>query len=327
MRAAIVDRFEALGDIAIRDVPKPLVKSGHVLIAVKAAGAGYVDALGALGRYQVKQPLPFVPGGEYAGVITEVGEDVTGLAQGDRVMAGGFAGGYAEFALAPAGAVLPMPDVMDFITAAGFRTNYATALHALQDRAAIKPGETLLVLGAAGGTGIAAIQVGKLLGARIIAAASTPEKRSAALVAGADEVVDYTDPQWRDALKALTQNKGIDVVFDPVGGATMEAAFRSLAWKGRHLVIGFAGGPIPALPINLALLKGASLVGVDIARFGNLHEPAKAKDNMGQLLAWFAKGRLKPAAPQVLPLAAAAAALTAIVERRAIGKIVLTLEG
>lgn len=149
MRAAIVDRFEALGDIAIRDVPKPLVKSGHVLIAVKAAGAGYVDALGALGRYQVKQPLPFVPGGEYAGVITEVGEDVTGLAQGDRVMAGGFAGGYAEFALAPAGAVLPMPDVMDFITAAGFRTNYATALHALQDRAAIKPGETLLVLGAA----------------------------------------------------------------------------------------------------------------------------------------------------------------------------------
>ncbi|BCW87876.1 Alcohol dehydrogenase [Alphaproteobacteria bacterium SO-S41] len=326
MRAVIVEAFGSLDDIKLGDFPKPAVKNGHVLIAVKAAGVGYVDALGAQGKYQVKQTLPFVPGGEYAGVIEEVGEGVTGLAPGDRVMAGGFAGAYAEYALAPAGAVLPMPDTMSFIEAAGFRTNYATAIHALQDRAEIKPGETLLVLGAAGGTGIAAIQVGKILGARVIAAASTAEKRSAAMVAGADETVDYTDPKWRDALKALTADKGVDVTFDPVGGATMEAAFRSLAWKGRHLVIGFVGGAIPALPINLALLKGASLVGVDIARFGNLHEPAKARANVAQLLAWFAEGKLKPAAPQVHAFSDAREALAAVIERRAIGKIVLSME-
>ena len=326
MRAVIVESYASIDDIKIGDFPRPELKPGHVLIAVKAAGVGYVDALGALGRYQVKQTPPFVPGGEYAGVIAEVGEGVTGLKPGDRVMAGSFAGAYGEVALSHAAAVLPMPDAMDFITAAAFRTNYATAIHALKDRAAIQPGETLLVLGAAGGTGMAAIQIGKILGARVIAAASTEEKRQAARAIGADETVDYTDSNWREALKTLTGGKGVDVTFDPVGGAAMEPAFRSLAWKGRHLVIGFAGGPIPALPINLALLKGASLVGVDIARFGNLHEPAKARANVAQLLTWYAEGRLAPPAPQVLPLSAARDALAAVIDRRAIGKIVLTLE-
>ena len=327
MRAAIVDEFGPLEAIRIGEMPAPQLKPGHVLIAVKAAGVGFVDALGAAGKYQVKQALPFVPGGEYAGIVESVGEGVTGIAPGDRVMAGGFAGAYAEYALAPAGAVLAMPASMSFVEAAGFRTNYATALHALADRAAIAPGETLLVLGAGGGTGIAAIQIGKLLGARVIAAASSAEKRAAALAAGADEAIDYTDPAWREALKAMTGGMGIDVVFDPVGGAATETAFRSLAWKGRHLVIGFAAGTIPALPINLALLKGASLVGVDIARFGNLHEPAKAAANVRQLLAWYAEGRLKPVASAVLPFEKAAEALAAVAGRQAVGKLVLSMEG
>lgn len=326
MRAAIVDEFGPLEAIRIGETPAPELKPGHLLIAVKAAGVGFVDVLGAQGKYQVKQALPFVPGSEYAGIVEAVGEGVTAIAPGERVMAGGFAGAYADYALAPAGAVLAMPAAMSFVEAAGFRTNYATALHALADRAAITPGESLLVLGAGGGTGLAAIQIGKLLGARVIAAASSAQKRAAALAAGADEAVDYVDPAWREALKSMTGGKGVDVVFDPVGGAATEAAFRSLAWKGRHLVIGFAAGTIPALPINLALLKGASLVGVDIARFGNLHEPQKAAANIRQLLAWHADGRLKPVPPEVMPLEKAAEALAAVANRRAIGKLVLSLE-
>jgi len=326
MRAAIVDEFGPLESIRIGETPAPELKPGHLLIAVKAAGVGFVDVLGAQGKYQVKQTLPFVPGSEYAGIVEAVGEGVTAIAPGERVMAGGFAGAYADYALAPAGAVLAMPAAMSFVEAAGFRTNYATALHALADRAAITPGESLLVLGAGGGTGLAAIQIGKLLGARVIAAASSAQKRAAALAAGADEAVDYVDPAWREALKSMTGGKGVDVVFDPVGGAATEAAFRSLAWKGRHLVIGFAAGTIPALPINLALLKGASLVGVDVARFGNLHEPQKAAANIRQLLAWHADGRLKPVPPEVMPLEKAAEALAAVANRRAIGKLVLSLE-
>lgn len=242
---------------------------------------------------------------------------------GDRVIGGGFAGGFAELALASAAGVLKIPDAMSFEQAAMFRTNYATALHALRDRAAIAPGETLLVLGAGGGTGIAAIEVAKVLGARVIAGASSEAKREAARAAGADEAIDYTAADWRETLKALTGGKGVDVVFDPVGGPASEAAFRSLAWKGRHLVIGFAAGAIPALPINLALLKGASLVGVDIARFGSMHEPAKAAENMRTLLGWFTDGRLTLQPGRVVPFEQAKDALIAIAGREAIGKIVV----
>lgn len=327
MRAVLVEKLGSVDDIHLGETAKPAPKPGHVLVAVKAVGIGYVDVLTALGKYQVKQDLPFVPGGELAGVIEAAGEGVTGLKAGDRVIGGGFAGAWAEYALCPAAALLAMPDSMSFEQGAMFRTNYATALHALRDRAEIRPGETLLVLGAAGGTGMAAIQVGKILGARVIAAASTAAKRDAARAAGAGETVDYTDPAWRDALKALTGGKGIDVVFDPVGGPATEPAFRSLAWKGRHLVIGYASGTIPALPVNLALLKGASLVGVDVARFGNMHEPAKAKANLQELLGWFAQGRLAFAPNEVIPFDGITRAIADVDGRRSIGKIVARVAG
>lgn len=323
MRAVQVQDFGPIDNLKIHDVPAPEPKAGQVRIAVKAAGVGFVDALIVQGKYQVKPPTPFAPCGEYAGVIDAVGEGVTAFKPGDRVIAGGFAGGLAEYAIAPVGAAYAIPDAMTFEQAAMFRTNYATAVHALVDRAEIKPGETLLVLGAGGGTGIAAIQIGKILGARIFAAASTAEKREAALAAGADEAIDYVDPAWRDRIKALTGDKGVDVVFDPVGGPATETAFRSLAWKGRHLVIGFAAGDIPKLPINLALLKGASLVGVDIARFGNLHEPAKAAANVRQLLAWFAEGKLPLSPGRVLAFDDFAEGFHAMTGRSAVGKIVV----
>ncbi len=324
MRAAIVEAFGPAETITIKDVPTPDPGAGEVRIAVKAAGVGFVDALIAEGRYQVKPPLPFAPGGEYAGIVDAVGAGVTALKAGDRVIAGGFSGGFAEYAVTNAAGVLPIPDAMSFAQAAMFRTNYATALHALQDRAAMKPGETLLVLGAGGGTGTAAIAVAKIMGARVIGAASAANKREAAKAAGADEVLDTGAADWRDALKSLAP-KGVDVVFDPVGGPATETAFRSLAWKGRHLVIGFAAGSIPALPVNLALLKGASLVGVDIARFSFMHEPAQAQANIRQLLGWFAEGRLKLEPGRVMRLDDAAAALKAVLDRQAIGKIVLEI--
>ena len=323
MRAALVEAFGAIDDIAIKDVPIPEPKAGRVRIAVKVAGIGFVDALIAQGKYQVRPPLPFSPGGEFAGIVDALGEGVTGVAVGDRVIGGGFSGAFAEYAVVPVAGVLKIPDSMSFPQAAMFRTNYATAIHALKDRANLQPGETLLVLGAGGGTGIGAIQIGAIMGARIIAAASTEAKRQAAVAAGAHETVDYTDPKWRDAIKALTADKGIDVVFDPVGGPLTETAFRSLAWKGRHLVIGFAAGQIPALPINLALLKGASLVGVDIARFSNLHEPALAQANIQLLLAWFGEGKLPLEPGEILPFERFREGLKAVIDRKAIGKIVL----
>ena len=323
MRAVLVEAFGPLENLAVHETPTPSPGKGQVRVAVKAAGVGFVDALIAQGKYQVKPPLPFSPGGEYAGVIDALGEGVQGLAVGDRVIAGGFSGAFADYAIAHAAGVLKIPDSMSFEQAAMFRTNYATALHALRDRGEAKAGQTLLVLGAGGGTGVAAIQVAKILGLRVIAAAATDEKRAAARAAGADETVDYTAADWRDALKALTGDKGVDLVFDPVGGAVMEAAFRSLAWKGRHLVVGFAAGQIPALPINLALLKGASLVGVDLARFANMHEPALAQANVRELLGWFAEGKLKLAPGSVLPFAQFREALSAVADRKAVGKVVL----
>lgn len=324
MRAVLVEAFGPVDGIAVREAPTPEPKAGEVRVAVKAAGVGFVDALIAEGRYQVKPPLPFAPGGEFAGVVDAVGEGVSAVKAGDRVIAGGFAGGFADYAVTPAAGVLAIPETMSFVQAAMFRTNFATALHALQDRASMRPGETLLVLGAGGGTGTAAIAVAKILGARVIAGASTADKRAAARSAGADEAIDTSAADWREALKALAP-KGIDVVFDPVGGALTETAFRSLAWKGRHLVIGFAAGAIPALPINLALLKGASLVGVDIARFSFMHEPALAQDNIRQLLAWFTEGRLALEPGRIVPLDQAPAALKAVLDRRAVGKIVVEI--
>jgi NADPH2:quinone reductase len=326
MKAYVVEAFEPPESIALKDLPASEVPKGQVRIRVRAAGASLLDALIAAGKYQVKPPLPFSPGSEFAGEIEALGDDVEQLTLGQRVMAGGFVGGFAQYAIVPAFAAVPIPDTMSFETAAGFRTNYMTALHAFRQRADLKPGETLLVLGAGGGVGSAGIEIAKVMGARVIAAASSEDKRAFATRLGADHAIDIAPETFRDRLKELTQGRGVDVVYDPVGGILTELAFRSLAWRGRHLVVGFAAGNIPALPVNLALLKGAALVGVDLARFSFMHEPAVAAENLKQLLAWFASGALKPQVGRVYSFAEARQALSDIFNRRAVGKAVVRVE-
>lgn len=324
MRAYVVEEFGPPETIALKEVARGEVPKGHVRLRVRAAGASLLDALIAGGKYQVKPPLPFSPGSEFAGEIEAVAGDVTALKVGQRVMAGGFVGGFSEIAVVPAIAAVPIPDAMSFETAAGFRTNYMTALHAFRQRANLQAGETLLILGAGGGVGSAGIEIGKIMGARVIAAASSEEKRAFALRLGAEHAIDSGE-MFRDRIKELTGGRGVDVVYDPVGGALTELAFRSLAWRGRHLVVGFAAGTIPALPVNLALLKGASLVGVDLARFSFMHEPAVAAENMKQLLAWFESGALKPQVGRVYPFEEARAALSDILNRRAVGKAIVRI--
>ncbi len=272
------------------DLPVPQPGEGEVRIKVAACGVGFVDALVALGRYQVKPPLPHVPGSEIGGVVDELGPGVTGYAIGERVLAQ-VRGGFAEYAIASARAISRVPDRMSLNQAAGFRVNYGTALHGLRDRAALKAGETLVVIGAAGGVGLAAVQVGRLLGANVIGVASTEQKRAVVAEAGAQVTLDRDVDGWRDRLKAAAPN-GIDVVFDPVSGPLLQPAFRSLGWGGRYLVIGFAGGDIPALPVNLPLLKGAALVGVDYRQFGAVFEAGAAARALDELLGWVAKGDL-----------------------------------
>ena len=294
-----------------------------MLIRIAACGLGYVDALVALGRYQVKPPLPHTPGQEVGGVIEAVGDGIEGLAAGDRVMAT-VRGGFAELARTPAAAAVKIPDAMSFAQAAGFRINYITALHGLRDRAAIAAGERLLVFGAAGGVGSAAIQVGKILGAEVTAAASSEDKRAFARAHGADHVIDTAPEGWRDRLKALTDGKGPDVIFDPVCGPLFEPGFRSLGWGGRHLVVGFAGGPIPALPANLSLMKGAALVGVDLRQFMQF-APLKAQAHLTELLSWVAEGRLNPIVGRTFSLDAYAEALEFALSGQGLGKTVVEI--
>jgi len=257
-------------------VPVPTPGPRDVQIRISVSGMGYVDALVSRGLYQVKPDVPYCPGLEFAGTVTEVGDQVTGLSLGDQVAASAFGGGLAEYGVVPAKSVVKIPAAFDVRAAAGFIVNYTTAHHGLLDRAQLQPEDIVLVLGAAGGTGIAAIQIARMAGARVIAGASTQVKRDYAMQHGATDCIDYTVPDWRKNLKAMTNGHGVDVVFDPVGGDLMEPAFRSLAWRGRHLVVGFVGGPIPALPINLALLKGSALIGVDFRQFSSVYEPEPA---------------------------------------------------
>lgn len=294
MRAIQADDLSSIDSYRVVELDMPKPGPAEVRIKIAACGVGYVDALVALGRYQVKPPLPHVPGGEVSGRIDAVGDGVTGFAPGDRVLAQ-VRGGFAEYAIAPAAAVNRIPEGMQFGQAAGFRVNYVTALHGLRDRARIEPGETLLVIGAAGGVGSAAVQVGSLLGARVIGVASTPEKRALAARSGAEIMLDREPAGWRERLKQAVPG-GIDVVFDPVSGPLLQPAFRSLNWGGRYLVIGFASGEIPALPVNLPLLKGAALVGVDYRQFAAVYETAAAQRELDELLAWVAEGRLSPPA-------------------------------
>ncbi len=324
MRAVRTDSLDSVADYRLIDLPKPQPGANEVRIKVAACGVGYVDALIALGRYQVKPSLPHIPGSEVAGVVDAVGGDVVGLTVGDRVMAQ-VSAGFAQFAIARPGSVVRVPPRMTFEEACGFRVNYVTALHGLRDRAALQPGERLLVSGAAGGVGLAAVQIGKALGATVIACASTEEKRAFAMAAGADQSIDTNPEGWRDRLKALTDGAGADVYFDPVCGPLFELAFRSLAWGGRHLVVGFVGGPIPALPANLPLMKGAALVGVDVRQFG-LHEAAKSRATLDDLLAWIHERRLTPIVGRQFSFDDFAQALEFALSGQGLGKTVLTVE-
>lgn len=322
MRAVVVPEYGPVDSLAVGELPRPVPGRGEVLVRIAAVGLGFVDGLKVQGKYQTKDPLPFVPGSEIAGVVEEIGDGVDGLAVGDRVSAQIDRGGLAEYAVAPAASVDRLPDGVSFEVGAAVRVNYLTALFALQHRAESQPGETLLVLGASGGTGTAAIAVAKMLGLRVIAAASTEPKRQFALDAGADETIDTTDSGWRAALK--DRGVDIDIVFDPVGGDLGAEAFRALAWRGRLLVIGFASGEIPSARYNIALLKGASLVGVDIAQVSRREPQTWAAINQ-QLADWLAAGRLQPALDDVVPLDDVAEGFARMAERRATGKVVVRI--
>lgn len=297
-------------------------KKNEVLLDVHAAGINFPDTLIIEGKYQFKPPFPFSPGGEASGVISAVGEKVSHLKVGDRVMALTGWGSCAEQIAVPAYNILPMPDAMDFTTAAAFSMTYGTAMHALKQRGALQAGETLLVLGASGGVGLAAIEIGKAMGARVIAAASSAEKLEVARQAGADELINYQDEDVRERLKTLTKGQGVDVIIDPVGGDLFETVFRSIAWNGRMLVIGFASGTIPSLPANLPLLKGAAVIGVFWGSFAQ-RQPQDNVANFQQLFAWFAEGKLKPLVSQTFALEDTAQAINTLAARKAVGKLVI----
>ncbi|WP_034388712.1 NADPH:quinone oxidoreductase family protein [Deinococcus sp. YIM 77859] len=323
MRALICTAFDQPETLRVQTVPDPTPGPGEVVLDVAAAGVNYPDALMVLGQYQVKPPLPFTPGAEAAGVISAVGEGVTHLRPGQRAVAFTGTGAFAERLLAPATAVLPLPDGLELEVAAGLPLAYGTSMHALADRAGLKEGETLLVLGAAGGVGLAAVMIGRALGARVIAAASSEEKLELCREHGAHETLNYTAENLRERLKTLTGGQGPDVIFDPVGGDLAEPAFRSIGWGGRYLVVGFAGGEIPRLPLNLPLLKGASLVGVFWGEFARRDPRANAR-NMARLLGWVAGGTLKPLVSERYSLERAPEALRALLDRRVTGKVVVT---
>ena len=296
----------------------------QVRISIRAAGISFVDVLTAGGGYQVKPPVPFIPGSECAGVIAAVGAEVTGLAVGDKVVASGWGGMFAEATNLPARVVRKMPAALSFEEAAVFPVSYATAWHALVDRGRLTAGETLLVLGAGGATGYAAVQIGKLLGARVIGSASDGAKRALATAGGADAVVDARGGDWREAVKAANGGKGVDVVFDPVGGDATDPAFRSLAWNGRHLVIGFPGG-MTALKTNLPLLKGASLIGVDVRQFG-IFEPEQSEANRDTVFALASEGKLRPAVVRSYQLEEFRAAMADAAAGKSAGRIVLVTD-
>lgn len=320
-RAIIADEFGGPEAYALREHDAPAPGKGQIRIAIKAIGISYVDVLTAAGKYQVTPPLPFIPGSECAGIVEAVGEGVTNLAVGDRVMGSSFGGIFAEVATLRASSFNKVPDALTLEQAAVFPPSYLTGYHALVDRGNLKAGETLLVLGAAGATGIAAIQVAKSLGARVIASASSEEKRALCLKAGADAVVAARSETWRDEVKAAAAGKQIDVVFDPIGGTATEPAFRSLGYDGRHLVIGFTGG-IPTIKTNLILVKTASMIGVQVRTFGE-NEPERMAKTQAAVLDLAAKGVLQPMIGKVYAFEDFQAAMTAAFEGEGAGRVVM----
>ena len=323
MKAVLCKQFGPPDSLVVEDLPSPRAGPGEAVISVKAASLNFPDVLIIQNKYQFKPPLPFSPGSELAGVVKEIGPGVQGWRPGDKVIAFTTYGAFAEEVKTDASRLVPLPEKMDFVTGAAFLLTYATTDHALRDRAALAAGETLLVLGAAGGVGLAAIEIGKALGARVIACASSDEKLAVCRSHGADATINYATEDLRERIKALTEGRGVDVVYDPVGGPYTEPAFRSLAWRGRHLVVGFAAGEIPKLPLNLALLKGASVVGVFWGDFAR-RQPKEFAQSIGQLARWYADGKLKPHVSHTMPLEKAAEALKLMAARRVTGKLVLT---
>lgn len=305
-----------------KELPTPTPKAGEVLIEIKAASLNFPDLLIVQNKYQIKPQLPFVPGSEYAGVVAAMGKDVKHLKVGQHVACLSGTGGFGTHTLAPAALCMPLPDGFPFVDAAAFIMIYATSYHGLVDRAQLKAGETVLVLGAAGGVGTSAIQIAKACGAKVIAAASTDEKCALCASIGADATINYTTQNLRDAVKTLTDGKGPDVIYDPVGGDLAEPAFRSIAWRGRYLVVGFAAGEIPALPLNLALLKGASIVGVFWGEFAK-REPNSNTAMMMELAQWYGQGRIKPVIDCTMPIAELKSAFAHMGSRGVKGKLVM----
>ena len=324
MKAVLCKAFGPPESLVVEEIPSPTPGAGEVVISVKAASVNFPDVLIIENKYQVKPPLPFSPGSELAGVVKAVGDGVAAFKPGDRVMAITGYGAFAEEVKTDARKLLAIPPGMDFATAAAFGLTYATSEHALVDRGALKSGETLLVLGAAGGVGLAAIEIGKILGARVIACASTDDKLAVCRAHGADDTINYATDDLRERIKALTGGNGADVVYDPVGGPYTEPALRSIAWRGRLLVVGFAAGEIPKIPLNLTLLKGCSIVGVFWGDFTR-REPQRFAEAMARLGDWYAGGKLKPHVSERFPLERAADALTLMANRQVKGKVVLTV--
>lgn len=325
MKAVLCKAFGPPESLVLEDIEEPVAGPGQVLVDVHASAVNFPDVLMIEGKYQNRPPFPFAPGGEIAGTISAIGEGVTGFEIGDRVFGGTGVGGFVEKIAVPAGAMRHMPERMSFAKASGISTTYGTSYYALKQRADLKPGETLLVLGAAGGVGLAAVELGKAMGARVIAAASSEEKLAAAKQAGADELINYSDGELKDKVKALTDGKGADVIYDPVGGDLFDQCMRSVAWYGRVLVIGFAAGDIPKVPINLILLKSCQVVGVFYGAW-SAKAPQEAAENFREILAFYEEGKIDPLIGAEYPLESYAQALRDLSERRAIGKVVVNIK-
>lgn len=325
MKALLCKEFGPPESLVVEEVPDPVAGPGQVVVDVHACGMTFPDLLMIEDKYQFKPPMPFSPGSEVGGVVAAVGDGVDTVRVGDRVLASATWGGCAEKVALPAQAVQPVPDGIDLVHAAAFLYAYGTSYHALVDRAKLQPGESLLVLGAAGGVGLAAVDIGRVLGAQVIAAASSDEKLELCRDYGATETINYSTEDLRGRLKEITGGRGVDVVYDPVGGPFSEPALRSTAWEGRFLVIGFANGEIPRIPLNLPLLKGCEIVGVFWGSFAG-REPARNRANVEQLRRWWTEGRIRPHVGATYPLEQAVQALRDIADRKAKGKVVVVTD-
>lgn len=322
MKAVVCREYGPPESLKLEDMPDPEAGPGHAVVDVAACGVNFPDTLIIQGKYQFQPPFPFSPGGEVSGVVSAVGEGVTSVKVGDKVIASTGWGGFAEKVATDASRLIVVPENTDLVTASGFMMTYGTSHHALKDRAEIQPGETLLVLGAAGGVGIAAVDLGKAMGATVIAAASTDEKLQVCKDYGADYLINYETEDLKERVKEITGGKGVDVIYDPVGDRFAEPALRSIGWKGRYLVVGFAAGEIPKIPLNLALLKGCQICGVFWGRFTG-EEPQKNQENIAELIDWLATGKIKPLVSKTYPFEEAAQAIQDLMDRKAKGKICL----